>query len=68
MRRHGVLMIVLLVVVCVSPEAGGVTLLQVGDKAPDFTAESTKGTVSLSRYLGEKHVVLAFYFADFTPV
>jgi hypothetical protein len=68
MRKYGVLAIVLLVVVSAAPQATGVTLLQVGDRAPDFAAESTKGKVSLSQYRGEEHVVLAFYFADFTPV
>ena len=42
--------------------------LNVGEKAPQFEAESTKGTISLENYLGQKNVVLAFYFADFTPV
>jgi peroxiredoxin Q/BCP len=42
--------------------------LEVGDKAPLFDGESTEGTISLKSYFGEKHVVLAFYFADFTPV
>lgn len=37
-----------------------------GDVAPAFTAESTTGTVSLTDYQGKKHVVLAFYFKDFT--
>ena len=42
--------------------------LNVGDKAPLFDAQSTEGTISLQSYLGQKNVVLAFYFADFTPV
>jgi peroxiredoxin Q/BCP len=42
--------------------------LEAGDKAPLFKAESTQGTISLADYLGNKNVVLAFYFADFTPV
>ena len=42
--------------------------LNVGDKAPLFDAESTEGTISLRSYLGQNHVVLAFYYADFTPV
>jgi len=42
--------------------------LTVGDKAPPFDAESTEGTISLENYLGKKNVVLAFYYADFTPV
>lgn len=41
--------------------------LQVGDKAPLFEAVSTKGTINLENYRGKRHVVLAFYFADFTP-
>jgi alkyl hydroperoxide reductase subunit AhpC len=42
--------------------------LNVGDSAPLFDAESTEGTISLQNYLGQKHVVFAFYYADFTPV
>lgn len=42
--------------------------LDIGDVAPNFTAESTRGKVSLSDYRGKSHVVLAFYYADFTPV
>lgn len=42
-----------------SPEAG--------EKAPPFQAPSTSGTIGLSDYAGRKHVLLAFYFADFTP-
>ncbi len=42
--------------------------LQVGDKAPDFTAASTHGDLSLAETLQTGPVVLAFYYADFTPV
>lgn len=42
--------------------------LTVGERAPLFHAESTQGTISLESYLGKNNVVLAFYFADFTPV
>mgnify|MGYP001378756105 CR=1 FL=1 len=42
--------------------------LEVGQSVPLFTGESTQGTIHLGDILGEKHVVLAFYFADFTPV
>lgn len=41
--------------------------LKVGEKAPEFEAPSTRGTIRLTDYLDKKHVVLAFYFADFTP-
>jgi peroxiredoxin Q/BCP len=42
--------------------------LDVGDPAPLFEAISDKGPVKLLEYRGQKNVVLAFYFADFTPV
>jgi peroxiredoxin Q/BCP len=39
--------------------------VQVGDKAPDFTLPSATGEqVSLSSFLGKKHVVLYFYPKD----
>ncbi len=40
--------------------------LEVGDKAPDFTLPSTTGEkISLSKFRGKKHVLLAFYIRDF---
>lgn len=42
--------------------------LEVGQKAPLFHADSTIGPVDLARTLSQKTVVLAFYYADFTPV
>jgi peroxiredoxin Q/BCP len=39
----------------------------VGDKAPLFEGLSTKGKIRLEDFRGKSHVVLAFYFADFTP-
>lgn len=44
-----------------------VMALSVGDSAPAFTAQSNLGEVSLAEYLGKKNVILAFYFAIFTP-
>lgn len=42
-------------------------MLQPGDVAPDFKAESTDGSViSLSDYKGKSHVVLYFYPEDMT--
>lgn len=42
-------------------------MLEVGDRAPDFTLESDDGTmVSLKDFRG-KIVVLYFYPKDFTP-
>ena len=49
-----------------SPAAG--FGLEVGDKAPPFIAQSTHGEISLTDFEGEKNVVLALYFAVFTPV
>ena len=42
--------------------------LEVGDKAPEFVGSSTQGKIQLTDYLGKKNVVLALYFAAFTPV
>ena len=42
--------------------------LEVGDEAPLFEAVSDKGPINLVDYRGQKNVVLAFYFAAFSPV
>jgi hypothetical protein len=42
--------------------------VSVGDVAPPFTATSTQGEISLADYKGTNNVVVAFYFAIFTPV
>ncbi len=42
--------------------------LQLGDDAPDFTAESTEGEIHLYDYLGDGWGVLFSHPADFTPV
>jgi thioredoxin-dependent peroxiredoxin len=42
--------------------------LQLGDEAPDFTAETTEGTLSLHEYLGDGWGVLFSHPKDFTPV
>jgi alkyl hydroperoxide reductase subunit AhpC len=42
--------------------------LQLGDIAPDFTAESTLGTIRFHEYLGTSWGVLFSHPADFTPV
>ena len=41
--------------------------LSVGDQAPDFTAQTNQGEVSLADYLGKQNVILTFYFAIYTP-
>jgi alkyl hydroperoxide reductase subunit AhpC len=42
--------------------------LQLGDEAPDFTTESTEGTISFHDYLGNGWGILFSHPADFTPV
>jgi alkyl hydroperoxide reductase subunit AhpC len=42
--------------------------IQLGETAPDFTAETTEGTVSLHEYLGDAWGILFSHPADFTPV
>ncbi|MFP4511467.1 MAG: peroxiredoxin [Acidimicrobiales bacterium] len=42
--------------------------LHLGDTAPDFTAESTEGTINFHEYLGDSWGVLFSHPADFTPV
>ncbi|MBW7455342.1 peroxiredoxin [Paenibacillus sepulcri] len=43
-------------------------MLQVGDQAPVFEAESTKGKVALQNHLGKQPIVLIFYPQDETPL
>jgi alkyl hydroperoxide reductase subunit AhpC len=42
--------------------------LQLGDEAPDFTAETTEGTVHFHEWLGKDWGVLFSHPKDFTPV
>ncbi len=42
--------------------------LRLGDIAPDFTAESTEGTINFHEYLGDSWGVLFSHPKDFTPV
>jgi len=42
--------------------------LQLGDEAPNFTAETTEGTINLYDYLGDGWGVLFSHPKDFTPV
>ena len=42
--------------------------LQLGDKAPDFTAETTEGRINFYEFLGDAWGVLFSHPADYTPV
>jgi len=42
--------------------------IQLGDTAPDFTAESTEGTINFHEWLGNGWGILFSHPADFTPV
>jgi thioredoxin-dependent peroxiredoxin len=42
--------------------------LQLGDEAPDFTADTTEGSISFHEYLGDGWGVLFSHPKDFTPV
>jgi peroxiredoxin len=46
--------------------ASTVAALEVNSPAPDFTASSTKGEITLSQLLQKGPVILAYYYADFT--
>lgn len=42
--------------------------LRIGDEAPDFTTESTQGTLSFHDWIGDGWAVLFSHPKDFTPV
>ncbi|MCW1931311.1 peroxiredoxin [Pararhodobacter zhoushanensis] len=42
--------------------------LRINDVAPDFTADSTKGTLNWHDYIGDSYTVLFSHPKDFTPV
>jgi alkyl hydroperoxide reductase subunit AhpC len=48
--------------------APAVKALQLGDEAPDFTAETTMGTIHFHEWLGDGWGVLFSHPKDFTPV
>ncbi len=43
-------------------------VLRLGDEAPNFTAETTEGTIDFHNWLGEQWGILFSHPADYTPV
>jgi cytochrome oxidase Cu insertion factor (SCO1/SenC/PrrC family) len=68
MKMHGKILPVLLVAaLLILTSAGLAQALQVGDKAPDFELDSSKGGKLKLSSLKGKNVLINFYVLDFSP-
>lgn len=59
-------MIRTVIAIAVTLLASKAAALEVNSPAPDFTALSTRGEITLSERLIKGPVILAYYYADFT--
>jgi hypothetical protein len=48
--------------------SGSINALQIGDKAPNFVAQSTKGEINFHEWIGNKWTILFSHPGDFTPI
>ncbi len=64
-RKGSILVMFLLVLLFLSPTL--LVAVEVGEKAPDFELESTKGGKLKLSSLRGKNVLINFYLLDFSP-